>query len=186
MVFFFLKWELRLWGSNLSKAPFAIVLLRPLHLLFFFHPCLIWQQFLKQFAFIESFQRDSSFYNNNVLLFTLIPSVYVIFSSITELKRTSKNSINKFGSQYKWFLGGIQPERCVQKWWAYSWCLFQLLSGVSAHVPLHVRLTGPQDRGCSQLVDVSCIFKAVREDILNFTGVFGVTSGKCKLFALIH
>lgn len=40
---------------------------------------------LKQFACIESFQRDSS-YNNNVL-FILTPLVYVILSSITESKK---------------------------------------------------------------------------------------------------
>lgn len=58
-------------------------------LLLFFHPCLIWQQFLKQFALHESFQRNLSFHNNNVL-FTLTASVYVVLSSITKLEKQVK------------------------------------------------------------------------------------------------
>lgn len=41
---------------------------------------------LKQFACIESFQRDSSYHNNNVL-FILTPLVYVIFQSQNQKKK---------------------------------------------------------------------------------------------------
>lgn len=77
-------------------------------------PCLIWCQFSKQFAFIESLQRDLSFHNNKCSFYTHSIGLCNIYFN-HRIRKTSKNDINKFGSQCKWFLEAIHARWCMQK-----------------------------------------------------------------------